>query len=208
MKYKYICNSQDNYISNKIRIINNNDYYKVIALDNIKKDELIIIEYPEINLFGEDNVDRELKILMKYIINNITECIKSLYPRSNQYVQTKLIKSVHKLIKSTSDIKLIKFFNSNLLTLDDIEFYYAKYIYNAFEGYDFGPLTLPNIAKLNHSCNPNCHFTFNKSNGSMYVYSSKNIKKSEEITDSYLENKTIKDHKTYLLDHYGFCCVC
>ena len=61
-------NNNDNYISDRIHFINiDNNYNKVIAKTYIKKDELLIIEYPIINLFGESNDNRELKIVKKYI---------------------------------------------------------------------------------------------------------------------------------------------
>lgn len=196
------------YISNKIQFIDDDNYSKVIALDNIKKDENIIIEYSNINLFGEKLDNRELKILKKYLENKNNNDIIKLYPRNNTYIKTNMIKSLHNLIKSIKNIDnklynyLIQFSKSEL------EFYFAKYIYNAFEGNDYGPLTLPCIARLNHSCKPNVKFTFNRDNCCMYVNSIRNIKKGEEIFDSYLENKNIKNHTTYLYEHYGFNCEC
>ena len=200
---------QLNYISDKIKFINSNqDYNKVIAIDNIKKDELLIIEYSKINLFGENNDNRELKILKKYIENKDASYIKNLYPRTNIYQKTNMIKSIHNMIKSIKniDMKLYNYFQQ--FQKEELEFYFAKYIYNAFEGNDSGPLTLPNIAKLNHSCNSNVYFYFNRENGCMYLKAKMNIKKGEEIFDSYLENKKIKNHKIYLHEHYGFNCGC
>ena len=209
MIYKYPKNlSQQNFISDKIQFINSNDYNKVVSIQNIKKDEILIIEYPKINLFGFNSDLRELKILKKYIENKNNPDIIKLYPRNYNYIKTDMIKLVHKLIKS------IRNFDKNLYNFlieyskEELEFYFAKYIFNAFEGEEFGPLTLPNIAKLNHSCNPNVKFIFNKNDGNMYVKSIKNIKEGEEIFDSYLENKQIINHKLYLKEHYGFACEC
>ena len=208
MKYHIPVSNQLNYISNKIYLINiDNNYNKVIAKSYIKKDELMIIEYPIINLFGECIDNRELKILQKYIENKDTNFIRNLYPRTKLYKKTVMIKLIHNLIKNAkSDKKLYNYFQS--FSKEDIEFYFAKYLYNAFEGSEFGPLTLPFIAKLNHSCVPNVRFSFNKNDGCMYVYSNRDITKGEEILDSYLENKKIKNHKIYLQEHYGFSCKC
>jgi hypothetical protein len=199
---------QDNYISNKIKFVKLHDYTKTIAVEYIQKDEIIIIEYPKINLFGEKQNNRELKILKKYIENKDNYDIINLYPRDYNFIRTYLIKSVHNLIKSIKciDQKLYNFLID--YKKEDLEFYFAKYIFNSFEGHEFGPLTLPNIAKLNHSCNPNVKFKFNKNNRFMYVKSIRNIKKGEEIFDSYLENKKITEHKSYLRNHYGFICQC
>jgi len=209
MIYKYPKNvSQQNFISDKIKIINQKDYNKVICDENIKKDEILIIEFSQINIFGMDDKNRELQILKKYIENKNNKDIINLYPRNYNYIKTDMIKSVHKILKS------IKNTDKNLYNFlieyqkDELEYYFAKYIFNAFEGNEYGPLTLPLIAKLNHSCKPNVYFTLDKNSGCMFLKAKRNIKKDEEIFDSYLENKQIKNHKTYLEEHYGFMCDC
>jgi len=209
MIYKYPKNvSQQNFISDKIKIINQKDYNKVICDENIKKDEILIIEFSQINIFGMDDKNRELQILKKYIENKNNKDIINLYPRNYNYIKTDMIKSVHKILKSikNTDKKLYNFLIE--YQKDELEYYFAKYIFNAFEGNEYGPLTLPLIAKLNHSCKPNVYFTLDKNSGCMILKAKKNINKGEEIFDSYLENKQIKNHKTYLEEHYGFMCDC
>jgi hypothetical protein len=202
MRYRSPNKSEQNYISSKISITNESDYYRVIAKENIKKDERLIIENSEINLFGLNVESRELETLKLYLENMDLKAIQELYPRTNVFNKTKLVKNIHLIIKSSKS----KYFNKYDKNI--IEWYYAKYIFNAFEGHDYGPLTLPTIAKINHSCNPNVKFTFNKDTGSMHLYAIKDIKKGQEIYDSYLENKRIKSHKDYLKEHYGFDCRC
>jgi len=116
-----------------------------------------------------------------------------------------MIKDIYKFIKN-SNIKLQKFFNN--YDKETIEYYYAKYLYNSFEGNNFWPLTLPIIAKINHSCNNNVNYNFDKKIGLMTVTSNRNINSGEEIFNNYLSNKIIKDHKEYLFNHYGFTCTC
>ncbi len=200
MKFYSPSYKSDNFISNKITFLNNDEYHKVIANNNIQKGEILLIEYPMINLFGENEIDKGLQLTKKYI-----ECKENeLYPRNIlNFPRTNMIKNVHKIIKNT-DKKLRDFFSK--YSKDLIEFYYAKYIFNAFEGLKYGPLTLPLVAKFNHSCNPNVEFNFNQENGTMIVKSIKNIKKGSEIYDSYLLNKDLKDHNEYLYEHYGFVC--
>lgn len=193
-----ICKS-NTFTSDKISFLNSCEYHKVIANNNIKKGEILLIEYPEINLFGENEIDKGLQLTKKYIELNENE----LYPRNNNFPRTNMIKNVHKIIKNT-DKKLKDFFSN--YSKDEIEMYYAKYIFNAFEGLKYGPLTLPLTAKFNHSCNPNIEFNFNGENGTMIVTSIKNIKKGTEIYDSYLVNKNLKNHNEYLYEHYGFIC--
>jgi hypothetical protein len=208
MKYHNPLSFQSNFVSDKIKFINSDDYNKAVSNNNIQKDEILIIEYSKINLFGESYDFRELRIVKKYIENKDVIFIKNLYPRTQTYKKTEMIKTIHNLIKSIKqlDNKLYQFFQS--IPKEEIELYFAKYLFNAFEGYDYGPLTLPKIAKINHSCNPNVYFNFNKINGCMYLKAKRNIKKNEEIFDSYLENKRIKNHKLYLREHYGFSCDC
>ena len=209
MRYNTPSSFQNNYISAKIKFINPNlDYNKVIAINNIEKDELLMIEYSKINLFGENSDNRELKILKKYIENKHAFFIKNLYPRNLNYKKSDMIKSIHVLINKIKNSNQVLYNFFQQYQKEEIEFYFAKYLYNAFEGNDSGPLTLPFIAKLNHSCSPNVYFTFNKTNGCMYLTAKIKIKKGEEIFDSYLENKKIKNHKKYLEEHYGFSCDC
>ena len=50
MIYKYPKNlSYQNYISDKIQFINKNDYNKAVSIQNIKKDEILIIESSQFN---------------------------------------------------------------------------------------------------------------------------------------------------------------
>lgn len=192
------------YISDKIQFSNDSNYMSVKAKQNIKKGEVILKEYPEINLFGEEEIDKALQIIKIYIDKKESE----LYPRNYSYTKTKMIKNVHNIIKSNnkSNNKLSKYFKN--ISNDEIEYYYAKYIFNTFEGNRYGPLTLPITAKINHSCNPNVEFKFDEKSGQMITFATRNIKSGEEIFDSYLMNKSIKFHKEYLYEHYGFRCDC
>ena len=194
----------------------NTDYYSVKALTSIKKDEQILIEYPKCILYGELEVERGLQVVKKYIEQMNMDYIKEFYPRDIKiFKQTEITKSIHKIIKyldsnqkhNTYIISLITFFKQYSKRF--IEFYYAKYIYNAFEGYRYGPLTLPILAKFNHSCkNNNIVFKFDEKNGCMIVKTTRNIKKGDELFNSYLYNKNIENHKLYILEHYNFVCGC
>ena len=188
------------YISDKIKFCNDFDYISVRSLKNIKKGEIILKEYPKINLFGEEEIDKALQIIKIYIDKKESE----LYPRTYSYTKTKLIKNIHNIINYNTKMK--KFFQN--ISNEELEYYYAKYIFNTFEGNKYGPLTLPLTAKINHSCNPNVDFKFNEKTGQMNSFATRDIKKGDEILNSYLVNKTIKFHKEYLYEHYGFRCEC
>ena len=200
MRFNCTSKREQTFVSDKIKIITNIDYSKIIAIKDIKKDDKLIIEYPEINLFGLEIINRDKQIIVLYLKNMSNPIIKDLYPRTNDYPKTKMIKSIHNIIKSDKEFNK---YDKNI-----IELLFAKYIFNAFEGYDFGPLTLPIIAKINHSCQPNVKFKFNRNTGSMHLSAIRDIKKGEELFDSYLENKKINTHKEYLREHYGFICNC
>jgi hypothetical protein len=186
-------------------IINTNedDNNKVIAKKDIKKGTIIIKEYPTINLFGENVLDRDVEFIKKLIQHRESQ----LFPRKlNQFKRTKMTKYIFNKIDSNNNTATKKYFEKFDKT--DLEFYYCKHLFNSFEGNEFGPLYLPLIAKLNHSCNPNTTFVLNKDNGQMILITTRDIKKDEEITDSYLCNKLIQEHKSYLQEHYGFQCDC
>lgn len=191
------------YISPKIKIDDRlESNRRVMCVENIKKGEILIKEYPIINLFGENVIDRDVDFLKRIIVYNDTE----LFPRDiTQFKRTKMSKCIFDKIKNTNN-NLQRFFNK--LHNNLIEYYYEKHLFNSFEGFDYGPLYLPNIAKLNHSCHPNTHFEFNKLTGQMILIATHDIKKNIEITDSYLSNKNISNHNEYLLDHYNFDCGC
>lgn len=208
-------NSGINFISSKINFIKNPDtgYQSVISVSRIPANEIILIEYPCATLYGEPDIDRGLQTMMKYIIlaeqNHVG--IKNLYPRENDiytFPRTPMIKQIHKIIKSIPKTQknFIKFFAK--YTKTELEFYYAKYIFNAFEGYSYGPLTLPHLAKFNHSCKSNIIFNFDENTGAMIVKTTTNISSGQELFNSYLFNKKITNHKEYLYDHYGFIAHC
>ena len=227
-----------NFISDKISmsICKGNDYQSVISLSRIPANEIILIEYPYITLYGENNIDRGLQTIKKYILmdtkmdtnmdtnmdtkmdtqlakyNNCVSnnsSIANLYPRvKDKYIfpRTELIKQIHKIIKNIENKRLQDFFNK--YTKNDIEYYYAKYIFNAFEGYEYGPLTMLYLAKFNHSCNNNISFNFDPYIGAIVAKTICNIESNSELFISYLSNKKIHNHKEYLYNHYGFNADC
>jgi hypothetical protein len=179
------------------------DYNKVEAKKDIKKGTIIIKEYPTINLFGQNVFDRDVEFIKKLIQHEESQ----LFPRSySQFKRTKMTKYILSKIDQINNTSIKNFFDK--FDKDTIEFYYCKHLFNSFEGNEYGPLYLPLIAKLNHSCNPNTMFTLNKDTGQMILLATRDIKKNEEITDSYLSNKNIISHQSYLQDHYGFQCGC
>ena len=225
MKFNTPCNyyskNQQNFISSKIQIYTNpeNNYQSVRSVSRIPKNEVILIEYPCATLYGEEDIDRGLQSIQKYFIlaEQNHPGITTLYPRMEDiytFPRTPLIKQIHKIIKTLQNTKkntpatqkLLNFFSK--YTKTELEFYYAKYIFNAFEGFSYGSLTLPYLSKFNHSCNSNIAFTFDKQSGAMIVRTTQVIEPNQELFNSYLFNKTIPNHRKYLLEHYGFVVKC
>lgn len=233
MKFNTPCNycakNQQNFISSKIQFCTNleTDYQSVRSVSRIPKNEVILIEYPCATLYGEEDIDRGLQTIQKYFIlaEQNHPGIATLYPRiENIYTfpRTPLIKQIHKIVKTLQNTnakaktnanantpaiqKLSVFFSK--YTKTELEFYYAKYIFNAFEGFSYGPLTLPYLAKFNHSCNSNIAFNFDKNSGAMIVRTTQLIESGAELFNSYLYNKTIPNHRQYLFEHYGFVVEC
>jgi hypothetical protein len=202
----------NNFISPKIKFISTNtNNHTVISTARIKTNEIILIETPCTTLYGELDIDRGLQTIQKYMLLADHPGIQSLYPRennSNTFPRTPMIKQIHKIITTLPNKynKLHTFFSKYNKT--EIEFYYAKYLFNAFEGYSYGPLTLPLLAKFNHSCDSNVTFQFDVSRGVMIVRATQEILPNQELFNSYLYNKTIPNHWDYLLEHYGFSCNC
>lgn len=202
----------ENFISSKIKIITTNtNNHTVICKYKIPANEIILIESPCVTLYGENDIDRGLQIIQKYMLLRDNPDIKSLYPRNTDFHtfnRTKMIKQIHKIIDNLPNKhkKLKDFFSK--YTKIEIEFYYAKYIFNAFEGFSYGPLTLPLLAKFNHSCNSNIIFNFDSNKGVMIARTTKDIFPGQELFNSYLYNKTITNHREYLLEHYGFIHNC
>jgi hypothetical protein len=208
----FLSSNFNDFISPKIKFISTNtNNHTVISTSRIKVNEIILIETPCATLYGEPDIDRGLQTIHKYMLLADHPGIQSLYPRennSNTYPRTQMIKQIHKIINALPDKhnKFRIFFSK--YTRNEIEFYYAKYLFNAFEGYSYGPLTLPLLAKFNHSCDSNVTFQFDASRGVMIVKAIKEILPNQELFNSYLYNKTIPNHQDYLLEHYGFSCSC
>ena len=101
-------NYKSDYISQKITLKTvKDDYQTMMAIDNIQKDDILLIEYPKINLFGDEEIDKGLQMTKKYIEYKENE----LFPRNiNDFPRTSIIKNVHKIIKN-ADKKLQSFFD-------------------------------------------------------------------------------------------------
>ncbi len=195
-------------INPNIKIVNDNNYYKIISINFIEKDTIILIEYPKIYSCKQYKTNDEQILNMLYLILKYKDSlfIKNLYPRDiiknpigsiNNPYNINLIK----LIKNCSN-KVIK---NYLLYFDKDTLYmhYYKYLCNAFDMNNI-PVILPIGAMMNHSNNPN--IIFYPENNRMIFKTLKKIKPNEELCYSYLRNCKYRNQEEineYLYNHYN-----
>ena len=189
-------------ISNKIKIIYDNNYTKIIATENIAKNEIILIEKP---IYKENDIIILLYSILKNKEDNI---IKNLYPRKNIELlnNNNPFLNISKIINNHPNKKIKQYLS--LIDINIVYFYYYKILFNAFD-MNNSPTILPFGAMMNHSCDPN--IIFYEKNNLMYFQTLKNIKKNEELCYSYFRNykpNNEKEKKIYLINHYNFECAC
>ncbi len=164
-------------LNQKITIIRNN-YSKIIANNNIKKGEIILVEKP---IYQEIDV---IKLLYEIIKNKEDLNIINLYPRTNTNLpNNKYLSNLIKIINNYDNYKIKKFLLS--ITIDILYFYYLKILFNAFQMNNYSTI-LPIGAMMNHSCKPN--IIFYEKNNMMVFEALTNINKNEELFYSYLRN--------------------
>ena len=135
--------SETNFISNQIKIINNDGYYKVIATESIPRGTIIIKESPLFDLFGEKNIDPAVQIIYKMIVRNynrnydvgmvdVNSLINQLHPRTTvNTIINRLRNDINKLPPSKMK-SILEFTPDDIITQ-----FYLKYLYNAFSMYKY-----------------------------------------------------------------------
>ena len=99
-------------------------------------------------------------------------------------------------------------------TVEPSEVYsiYSKLIVNLFTLEDgqlraIGSTLIPELSKINHSCDPNCVLSFK--GRSAYITAIKDIQKGSEITISYIPlPKPFLSRKEQLITQFSFTCFC
>ena len=66
----------------------------------------------------------------------------------------------------------------------------------------------PNIARINHSCKPNCGNFWSAKAGHRVIYTESDIMEGEEITVSYIPLLKSNKERHARLQQYGFVCDC
>lgn len=85
----------------------------------------------------------------------------------------------------------------------------SRIMNNALPTVGNGSGLFPLIARINHSCLPNCHFFYNKATSEGYIYAIRAIKKDEEVTISYQPSEgPTRLARAELQRKFGFTCRC
>ncbi|KAG9229555.1 hypothetical protein BJ875DRAFT_474513 [Amylocarpus encephaloides] len=79
---------------------------------------------------------------------------------------------------------------------------------NAYTTGDSNIGLFPRIARINHSCRPNCGNWWSSKNGHRVIYAARDIEEGEEITVSYIPLLMKGKDRQARLAQYGFTCDC
>ncbi|KAF2849702.1 SET domain-containing protein [Plenodomus tracheiphilus IPT5] len=78
---------------------------------------------------------------------------------------------------------------------------------NAYNtGTDIG--LFPKIARINHSCRPNTSYYWSEKLNKRIVFASREIKRGEEFSVSYISLLLTREERQMRLNQYGFKCAC
>jgi hypothetical protein len=64
------------------------------------------------------------------------------------------------------------------------------------------------LSRANHSCDPSARLDVPLSTGPIAVYTTRKVKRGEELTIDYLQNRPAKGKREALLEAFGFRCTC
>lgn len=175
----------------------------MFATKNIVKGTIIFTEKPAIldNSYNTNNMSPKDYIVLsiKHLVENYYEDFINLVPKTDE------TNNQNQLISYNFDALFPE------CPIKKRSLYLTKYLRNAF---NFGKNRYCMLflgCKLNHDCNPNTEFY--KKNNVMVFEAITNIKKGQEITDSYASSKIYnnmpdKQKKLKLFQQYGFDCQC
>jgi hypothetical protein len=89
-------------------------------------------------------------------------------------------------------------------TMDRLGIIFRNNAYNS--GKEVG--LFPKIARINHSCRPNASYYWSDALNKRIVYTTRKLKKGEEIFVSYISLLLTQEDRQRQLDRYGFKCTC
>jgi hypothetical protein len=89
-------------------------------------------------------------------------------------------------------------------TMDKLGIIFRNNAYNSGDSIGL----FPKIARINHSCRPNASYYWSDKVNKRIVYTTRRIKKGEEIFVSYISLLLTQQDRQKQLDRYGFKCTC
>ena len=181
---------------------------RLIASKIIRKGEVICVERPFISYNDADSPGDRLNCALfmlpkEHVITVFHKCLTNLYPRSKEDT-TKVFLSRHPdIVPSLLGGVLL----SNPLAL--IHMYFST---NQFSVNDRN-LLFSGASRFNHSCYPNCFFTFE--GDTITVIALRNIAQGEECTicyyggdANYVNAKTVEERRAVIKKNGFFECMC
>jgi hypothetical protein len=196
------------YINENIRLVDIKNKGKgYMAIKDINKDDIILIEKPEIYI-TMPNENPLFEIIYNVYNSKYIKEWEELVP---QKMIGKIDNEMIKEIENIKNNKIKKFLQK--IDKKEIMLAYAKYKQNAFnmdnKKEKIKPCILFNGAKFNHSCIPNINFYYDEKKNVMIFFANKKINKNTEICDNYINiNKRYDERKKILEEQYKFTCIC
>jgi hypothetical protein len=184
------------------------DAQRLIASKNLRKGEVICIERPFISYNGANDPGDRLNCALymlpkKQVIEVLHNCLTNLYPRSREDMTNVFLSRHPDIVPSLLGGVLF----SNPLAL--VHIYFST---NHFIAGDRN-LLFSGASKFNHSCYPNCFFTFEGDTITVTVL--RDIAQGEECTicyyggnADYANAKTVEERKAFINEHGFFECMC
>jgi hypothetical protein len=181
----------------------------IIATAKIPAKTIIIKEQPAFKIDDNEKIVSDMLQLVHKIMKTENKDkkrrFKTLVPLTldNYKIDsTAIFMELEKL--KTSHIATYQYLKN--INKEKLLLYCAKYMCNAFEFNDL-PVILFNGTLLNHSCLPNV--IFGRCGDYMIFETIRDIKKGEELCDSYIDiTESRGKRKKHLKLQYGFDCQC
>jgi hypothetical protein len=196
------------YINDNIRLVDIKNKGKgYIAMKDINKEDIILIEKPEIYI-NKPNENPMFEIIYNVYNSKYKKEWDELVP---QKIITTIDNEIIKEIENIKNNKIKKFFTK--IDKNELALACAKYKQNAFNMDNrkekIKPCVLFNGAKFNHSCIPNINFYYDENRNIMIFLANKKINKNTELSDNYINiNKKYIERKKILEEQYKFTCIC
>lgn len=192
-----------------------------IATEFIPKNTVILSEYPSFKIDGYKSSEIEIFELLYVILTSSKKEYKKKFMKYlPKTIDNNLNFYVKKIKEEFNNLKLKNYQMYNYFVtnydINEIVLFSLKYICNAFDFFEEGPIILLNGSIFNHSCNPNIIFgksigksPENNKSSKMNFITIRDINKGEELQNCYINIfESTKERKKKLLNQYGFNCEC